>query len=46
MNMDHLELRDDDSTDGAAGNTKPGSLRSSGVQRNGDLTRFSGYRGS
>lgn len=49
MNMDHLELRDDDSEGG--GDTKDAKLRITGLrasssQRNGDLTRFSGYRGS
>jgi len=50
MNMDHLEFRDDDSD--AAGDGNPNSklrntgLRGSNAQHNGDLTRFSGYRGS
>jgi hypothetical protein len=47
MNMDHLELRDDDSEkSGGNANPKLNSSRNSGVQKAGDLTRFSGYRGS
>ena len=52
MDMGHLELRDDDSDAGVNANTsfntKPSisGLRNSGAQRNGTLTRFSGYRGS
>ena len=50
MNMDHLEFRDDDSEAGD-GNLRSSKLRDTGLrnsnaQQNGDLTRFSAYRGS
>ena len=47
--MDHLEFRDDisDTSDGNLNNKlRTTGLRNSNAQQNGDLTRFSAYRGS
>jgi len=47
--MDHLEFRDDvsDASDGNLNNKlRTTGIRNSNAQQNGDLTRFSAYRGS